>query len=166
MIDRCHQNPVHQRPIAGDGNSPVKIKWTAAPNDARPMRSAMSYPRTATAIWLNARHRSIPHRILIGFTHKALSFHLLKNFNHRTWQFTKCIDHGRAGLTQRFHFAGVRATSAFNNRACMTEARAFARRFAANICDHRFGNVSDRESAVPIPLPVTNQSRQKSRWPR
>ena len=36
--------------IGGDGNSPLKIKCTAAPKETRPMRSAMSYPRTATRL--------------------------------------------------------------------------------------------------------------------
>src|SRR6266513_5337006 len=39
-----------KRARAVDGKSPVKIKYTAAPNDTRPMRSAMSYPRTATLL--------------------------------------------------------------------------------------------------------------------
>src|SRR4029077_882436 len=89
------------------------------------------------SVRLNPRYSGIPHSIFISFTHKTLSFHSPENFYYRTRQFTKRIDHGRAGLTQRFHFAGVRAAAAFNDCTRMTEARAFTRRLAADVCDHR-----------------------------
>src|SRR5437667_12881092 len=73
---------------------------------------------------------------------QTLSFHSLENFNHSTRQFTKRIDHGGAGLAQRLHFAGVRATTTFNNRARVTEACAFTRRLAADVCDHRLAYFS------------------------
>src|SRR5947207_11898658 len=88
------------------------------------------------SVWLDPRDGGIPHCVLVGFTHKTLSFHLLENFNHRPRQFAKCIDHGGAGLAQRFHFASMGAASTFNDRASMTEPRAFPRRLPANVCDH------------------------------
>src|SRR4029077_1670429 len=94
------------------------------------------------SVRLNPRYGGIPHGIFIGFTHKTLSFYLLENLNHRTRQFTKRIDHGGAGLTQRLHLAGVRASTAFNDRARVTEARPFARRFPADVRDHRLSDIS------------------------
>ena len=44
-------------------------------------------------------------------------FHAFENFNHRTRQLAKRIDHRSAGLTQRLHFPGVRAAAAFDDRA-------------------------------------------------
>ena len=101
------------------------------------------------SVGLNARDRRIPNSIFVGFTHKTLSFHSLENFNHRIRQFTKRIDDRGAGFTQRFHFAGVRATTTFNNCSGVTKARAFARRLAADVCDHRLGD-----------FPIANQLRQ------
>src|SRR5205823_11963566 len=94
------------------------------------------------SVWLDPRDGGIPHCVLVGFTHKTLSFHLLENFNYRPRQFAKCIDHGGAGLAQRLHFAGVRTASTFNDRARVTEASAFARRLPANVCDHWLGDFS------------------------
>src|SRR5207237_1621338 len=83
------------------------------------------------AVRLNPRYSGIPHGIFIGFTHKTLSFHSLENFYHRPRQFTKRIDYGGAGLPQLLHFAGVPASTTFNNCAGVAKARAFACRFAA-----------------------------------
>src|SRR5439155_17369196 len=38
------------RATVGGGNSPVKIRYTAAPKETRPISSAMSCPRTATRL--------------------------------------------------------------------------------------------------------------------
>src|ERR1700676_392085 len=84
-------------------------------------------PRGDTAR-LNPRYSRIPHGVFISFTHETLSFHSLENFYYRTRQFTKRIDHGGTRLTQRLHFAGVRASTAFNDRSRVTEARALAGR--------------------------------------
>src|SRR5207253_10425617 len=39
-----------KRATAGFGNSPVNTKYAAAPNETRPINSAISYPRTATRL--------------------------------------------------------------------------------------------------------------------
>src|SRR5437899_10120288 len=101
------------------------------------------------SVGFNARDRSVPDGILVGVTHQTLSFHSFQNFNYRTWQFTERIDHTRAGLTQCFHFTGMRAATTFNNRSRVTEARAFARSFATDVGDERLGYLS-----------ITNHLRQ------
>ena len=58
-----------------------------------------------------------------------MSFHSLENFDYRARQFTKRIDHGGAGLTQRLHFAGVRASTTFNN--CARQLKKIADRAAS-----------------------------------
>ena len=57
-------------------------------------------------------------------------------------QFAEPIDHCRAGFAQRFHFPGVRTAAAFDDRAGVTEARPFARCFAADVSDHRLRDFS------------------------
>src|SRR5437773_7202314 len=93
-------------------------------------------------IWLDACDRGIPHRIFVGFTHDTLSFHFLKNLDDRIRQFTKCIDYEGTGFAQRFHLSGVRAATAFDDRASVTETRAFARSLSTDVCDNRFGDFS------------------------
>src|SRR5947208_17179249 len=83
------------------------------------------------SVWLDARDAGIPHYVLVGFTHKTVSFRLLENFNYRARQFAECIDHCGAGVAQRLYFASMGAASTFNDRASVTEPRAFARRLAA-----------------------------------
>src|SRR5437762_3427934 len=94
------------------------------------------------SVGLDPRDGGIPHCVLVGFTHKTLSFHLLENFNYRTRQFAKCVDHGGAGVAQRLYLASMGAASTFNNRASVTEPRAFACRLTADVCDYRLRDFS------------------------
>ena len=71
-----------------------------------------------------------------------MSFHFLENLNNCIRQLAEGIDYGRASFAQRFHFAGMRASAAFNDRARVTEARAFSRSLPADVRDHRFGDFS------------------------
>src|ERR1700730_568665 len=92
-------------------------------------------------VGLDTRHGGGPYGLFVGLAHETLSFHSLENFNYRSRQFTKCIDYGCTGFTQRFNLTGVRSSATFNNRSGVTEPRAFARSLAADVCDHRFGDL-------------------------
>src|SRR3977135_1715123 len=118
-------------PIAGDGNSPVKIKYTAAPKDARPMRSAMSYPRTATRLG--------SMRVTAVFQTAFLSASLMRLFPFMPLRISTTAPGGPA-RAHRLPFTRARPGSSLDDRSGMAETRAFARRFAADVGDHRFGD--------------------------
>src|SRR6266566_2350942 len=105
------------------------------------MSSAMSYPRTATRLG-SMRVTAVFQTAFLSVSLIRLSFHLLENFNHCARQFAIRTDHSGAGFTQRLHFTGVRAATALNDRARVTESRALTRRFAADVRDYRLGHFS------------------------
>ena len=91
-------------------------------------------------VCLDACDGGIPHRAFIGFTHQTFPCYFFENLHDRNRQFTERIDHGGAGFAQRFHFARMRAATAFNDHARMAKPRAFARSLAADVSDHRLGD--------------------------